>query len=217
MENKILRNSTFKSELIKNARCVGKYDFPMLKKSTNVATKAIPFDKANNASDKNQWVHFYIDDYRFERLWNRPNRYLNMLKSFNGVIGTDFSVYTQMPLSMQIWNTYRNRILSFWMQNNGIDVIPNVVWGLENTYEFCFDGIPKGSTVAISKNGCIQDKTDRYYFKKGLIKMLEIINPNIVMVYSNMPNDIFETHTHQGVHFVNIPNYHVTLRKRGGI
>lgn len=136
-----------------------------------------------------------------------------MLKSFNGIIGTDFSVYTQMPLSMQIWNTFRNRALSFWFQKNGLDVIPNVVWGLENTYDFCFDGIPHNGTVAISTNGCIRDKVDRYYFKKGLIKMLETINPKTVIVYSNMPNDIFRTYIEGGVDFVNIPNYHDIIRQ----
>ncbi len=120
-----------------------------------------------------------------------------------------------MPLSMQIWNTYRNRALSFWMQNNGINVIPNVVWGHENTYEFCFDGIQRGSTVSISTNGCIRNKADRYYFKKGLLKMLETIAPETVIVYSNMPNDIFENSIKKGINFINIPNYHDTIRKRG--
>lgn len=214
MKSKRLAN-IFKTALVQNATFVGKYDFPMLKKTTSIATKAIPFDKVSKTVDKRQWVHFFIDDYRFERFWNNHNKYLSMLKMFIGVIGTDFSVYTQMPLSMQIWNTYRNRALAFWMQNNGIDVIPNVVWGVENTYDFCFDGIPIGGTVAISTNGCIRDKVDRYYFKKGLIKMLETIHPKTVIVYSNMPDDIFEKSIRENVDFINISNYHDAIRKRG--
>ena len=28
--------------------------------------------------------------------------------------------------------------------------IPTISWGLENTFDFCFNGIEKGSTVAVS-------------------------------------------------------------------
>ena len=155
------RVDVFNAELIKNARLVGQYDFPLLSKSISIATKAVPFDKASITKDRNQWVHFYIYDQRFERIWREPKRYLPMLKSYQGVISTDFSVYTAMPLSMQIWNTYRNRALAFWLQENGVDIIPNVQWGDERSYSFCFDGIPKGSTVAVSTNGCIKNRLDK--------------------------------------------------------
>ena len=204
----------FRSELIKNARLVGQYDFPLLLKSTCIATKAVPFDKASKTKDKNQWVHFYIDDHRFECVWRDPNRYLPMLKSYQGVISTDFSVYTDMPLAMQIWNTYRNRAIAFWLQNNSVDVIPNIGWGDERSYSFCFDGIPKGSTVAISTNGCIRDKRDRFYFKKGLGKMIEVIKPSAVINYSNMPDDIFLPFIEQGHKIIGIENYYDTLRRK---
>ena len=209
----------FHSLLVENAKFAGKYDFPLLKGTSSIATQAIPFDKVSKTTNKNQWVHFYIDDYRFERLWTNPNKYLNVLKKFKGVIATDFSVYTKMPLAMQIWNTYRNRAISFWLQDNGVDVIPNVVWGLENTYDFCFDGIPKGGTVAISTNGCIKDKTSRYYFKKGLGKMIEVVSPKTIVVYSYMPNDIFQEYKsrYANIDFLNIPNFHYTMRKRDDV
>lgn len=206
--------NSFKMELVKGARLVGDYDFPMLAPSTGLATRAIPFDKASKTKDRNQWVHFYIDDHRFEGIWSDPNRYLPMLKSYDGVISTDFSVYTNLPLSMQIWNTYRNRALAFWLQSNGIDVIPNVQWGDERSYAFCFDGIPKGSTVAISTNGCISSKHDRFYFKKGLHKMIEAVKPAAIINYSNMPDDIFAPVIAQGQKIIGIENYYDTLRRK---
>lgn len=122
--------------------------------------RAIPFDKALKATDYRQWIHFYTDDRRFECVWNNPKAYLRRFKQFDGCLSADFSLYRDMLLSMQIWNTYRNRTLTFWMQSNQINVIPNVQWGDERSYDFCFDGIPKNAVVAISTNGCIQEKTD---------------------------------------------------------
>lgn len=116
----------FKAALVKGAKLVGKYELPLLSLSTFIPKRAIPFDKAATASDRKQWVHFYTDDYRYERIWNFPQRYLQMLSSFEGVITPDFSVYIDLPLAMQIWNTYRNRALAYWLQHCHIPIVPNV-------------------------------------------------------------------------------------------
>jgi len=81
-----------------------------------------------------------------------------MLKECKGVIGPDYSIYTDSPMEEQIWNTYRNRVLSYWMQQNGIEVIPNVWWGKSATYEFCFDGIPKGALLLLEQMGVFEMK-----------------------------------------------------------
>ena len=96
----------FRSFLVQGAEFVGKYDFPMLRPTAYTPTKAIPFDKIKSVSDKNQWVHFYLDDYRFECLWNRPKQYLNLLRSFEGKITSDFSIFTYLK-AMQM----KNRII----------------------------------------------------------------------------------------------------------
>jgi len=202
-------------DLLKGATLAGKYGMPMLRQSKATTTEAIPFHDSYKGKGKGKWVHFYIHDSHFNCIWNNPNRYLEMLKSFKGVISTDFSLYIDTPFGMQIWNTLRNRILAYWMQQEGIEVIPNVRWGKEDTYEFCFDGIPQGGTVAIGTNGCIQDKEDRFDFKYGLAKMLEDIKPQTVIVYGTMPNDIFDEHLNKGIEFINIKHQFITTRKGG--
>lgn len=209
-----LKENALKSNLVKNAEFVGKYDFPMLKKTTKIPSKAIPFDQLNASTDYKQWVHFYIDDYKFERIWNNLDRYIQTFKKFYGIIGTDFSTYMDMPLAQQIWNLYRNRVISHYLQENGIDVIPNVQWGTEETYEYCFDGIPSGGTVAVSTNGCIKDKLNRYYFQKGLEKMVEVLQPTTIVNYSYMPDDIFGKYKDCGTKFVHLENYNNIAKGR---
>ena len=209
-----LKENALKSNLVKNAEFVGRYDFPMLKRTTKIPSKAIPFDRINATTDYKQWVHFYIDDYKFERIWNNLDRYMQTFKKFYGIIGTDFSTYMDMPLAQQIWNLYRNRVISHYLQENGIDVIPNVQWGTEETYEYCFDGIPSGGTVAVSTNGCIKDKLNRYYFQKGLEKMLEVLQPTTIVNYSYMPDDIFGKYKECGINFIHLENYHNTAKGR---
>lgn len=208
------KNDVFKAWTVRGAEFTGIYEFPMLKPCLIKPERAIPFAQAMKTTVKNQWVHFYIDDLKFECVWNNPKAYLKRLKTFDGVISPDYSIYRDMPLSMQIWNTYRNRALSYWMQSKGINVIPNVRWGDERTYEFCFDGITKNSIVAISTNGCIQNKTNRHYFKQGLQVMVDTLAPQTIVNYSYTPDDIFLPYKEAGIEIIQIPNWIDTIRKK---
>ena len=92
---------------------------------------------------------------------------LDKLKKFKGVISPDFSLYRNMPLVMQMWNTYRGRAVACWLQNNGVEIIPNVRFGDERTFSFCFDGVEENKTVAVGTHGCIKRKEDKIFFKNA--------------------------------------------------
>ena len=51
---------------------------------------------------------------------------------------------------LQLYNVFRNRWCGAYFASKGMRVVPTVSWGEENTFDFCFMGIPKGSTVAVS-------------------------------------------------------------------
>jgi len=208
------RYDTFNSQLVQGATFVGQYEFPALTPCLAKPRRAIPFAEVKDSTKRRKWVHFYSHDYTFEKLWQNPKEYLELLKSFQGVISPDFSVYRELPLSMQVWNTYRNRALAYWLQQNGLNVIPNVRWGDERTYAFCFDGIPKYSPVAISTNGCIRNDLDRQYFKAGLRKMVAVLMPSVIINYSYTPDDIFKPYKKAGIEIVQLSNWHDIVRGR---
>lgn len=201
------RTDVFKSGFVTDAHFSPVYEFPWLKRTPHKPDKAIPFDKATRSNKHDHWVHFYIHDKQFECVWNNPKQYLNLLQRFGGVITPDFSLYRELPLAMQIWNTYRNRAIAYWLQRNGVNIIPNIRWGDERTYAFAFEGIEQGGTVAVSTNGCIQKKLDRHYFAKGLAKMVKVVKPDAIVNYSYTPDDIFAHYKSQGIEIIQIQNY----------
>ena len=88
---------------------------------------------------------------------------------------------------MQLYNTFRNRWCGAYWADIGLRVIPTVSWGNENTFDFCFLGIPKGSTVAVSTymvsehdNRCEQKE----FFMKGYQEMLRRIEPERIICYN---------------------------------
>ena len=132
---------------------------------------------SKSCKDFDCWVVFYEHDEKFERFWNNPKAYLEKLKKFNGVISPDYSLYRSMPLVMQEWNTYRGRALAAWLQGNGVEIIPNVRFNDERTYDFCFDGIEKNKTVAIGTHGCLKSKEDKLYFELGQAVLVSKLTP----------------------------------------
>lgn len=192
----------FHAFLVKNASFDGIYEIPCIKGSKNIPTKIISFSKAISSTDYDCWVMFYEHDTKFTRIWNTPNKYIPILKKFKGIISPDFSLYRDMPLSMQIWNTYRGKAFAHFCEVNGIDVIPNVRFSDNRSFNFCFLGIPKNGIVSVGTHGCIQNKLDRHYFKIGLQKLVETLSPNTIIVYGSAPNDIFSICVSQGINIV---------------
>lgn len=186
---------TFKTFLVENASFDGSLEIPIIKKESSIPNELIPFSKCISSKNHNCWIHFYEDDVMFERIWNNPEKYLGILKRYNGVISPDFSIYRDFPLVMQQWNTYRNRAIGSWLQQNGIKVIPNLRFGDKRTYSFCCLGIEKGSVIAVGTHGTMKNKEDKAIFVEGLEFAINKIRPSAIIVYGSAPNDVFEKYS----------------------
>lgn len=163
--------------------CEGFYQMPKLKKCTYVPDQLIDFNEAVNSSYHKAGVHFFIDDYRFERLWNQPEKYINILKKFDCVFTPDFSLYMDMPMAMKIWNIYRQRLIGQILQSAGMNVIPTVSWAEPETYQFCFDGIPHGGVVATSTVGIMKNEKAKAIFMDGMAAMIDKVRPSMILMY----------------------------------
>jgi hypothetical protein len=135
-------------------------------------------------------VNWYIDDEKFLRVWNAPDRYTDHLKCFESVCGLDFSINTQMPLVMQMWNKYRSMALDWYLTLNGITVIPNVNIIPYEGREWLLDGLPRHSTVCCSTNGRVRTKWAREEFCQGFYEMCERLEPTRVVVVGILPDEL---------------------------
>lgn len=218
MTNEKFNNNydVFHSYLVEDADYEGYIELPKIKTSNLIPQKLVPFSKAMSKSwtDFDCWVMFYEHDVKFERLWNNPKQYLEKLKKFKGVISPDFSLYRNMPLVMQQWNAYRSRALAVWFQNNGIEVVPNIRFNDERTYDFCFDGIEKFKTIAVGTHGCIKNKIDKDYFKKGLAELVKRLSPKTIIVYGATPDDIFKVYKDAGIEIISFESDFSKSRKQ---
>lgn len=170
---------------------VGKYDIPQInptyENEIGEINEWIGFNYV--LSDKNpegKAVHFFIDDYQFQRLWNNPEKYMEKLAKYEAVLTPDFSPYADMPLATQIFNHYRKHWVGALMQEYGVKVIPTIRASKdERSLDFYLDGEPYGGVVCISSMWT-SDKDDRDYFLNKEFKgMVEKLNPEKIYVYGN--------------------------------
>lgn len=131
-------------------------------------------------------LHFFLDDYRFETAWSSPERLLPRVKAVGATLTPDFSLWRDMPRPAQVWNVYRNRWCGAYWQSEGVEVIPTACWGTSDTFDFCFDGIPSGSTVAISSMGIRSSVLDIELFRDGVKELISRTQPQRVLAYGQL-------------------------------
>lgn len=181
------RERTFESTNLNDVdlnRTAGKWQMPVIRAVKYVPRDLISFNYVLSAkSGFERGVHFYIDDYQFERIWNAPHQYIEPLSKFECVLTPDFSLYTEMPVAMQMWNIYRSRLVGQIMQDAGLTVIPTLSWCRAVSFEFCFDGIQPGGTVSVSTIGVKQNKEATQLWWAGMDEAMKRLNPSHVVVY----------------------------------
>ena len=212
----------FNPELVKRAGFDGILEIPRIPPPEEmiIPRALIPFSQRNRSRDCSEFLVFYENDENFADLLHRPQAYAEDLKRFPGMISPDCSLYRDMPLCLQIVNTYRNRAVGHYFRRLGMNVIPNVRWGDERSYEadflpekFAFLGVPENSIVAVGTYGCIKSRENREYFRAGLAAMLETLKPRIVLVYGAMPESVFGPFA-GAARFVRYPDW-ISSRKGG--
>lgn len=159
------------------------WQMPMIKNDNFIPKKLIGFNYAKTSKEKDVGIHFFIDDYQFERIWNNIDKYIEILSEYECVLSPEFSLYWEMPLPMKIWNTYRNRFVGSYLQQYGITVIPTVCWADETTFDFCFCGIEKGSIVAVETNGVKEKEETLNRWKAGMTELIKRIEPSTILIY----------------------------------
>ena len=196
--------------------------------ATVLPTKLISFTEAKTIYNKrkyekdfymNAFVHFYIDDYKFDGvggIWNDSKKAFEILKHFEGIITPDFSTCLDFPEPLKLWNTYRMRAFGYWYGKQGGAVINNVRWGTEETFDYCFKGIPTNSVVAIGTVASgLKQKLNYKIFATGFQKMLEFLKPKTIIVYGSANYKCFEE-VRQDVEIIEFRS-RKDLAMRGGI
>lgn len=205
-----MQHNCFENQDLMQFPCVGFYGIPEMQPTQTTGDKMLRFMDWKEIDDPENYIaHFYYDDYKFIAAWREPDKYIEKLRKFKAVVSPDFSLYTDFPRALQILSCYRRQWCGAYWQHLGIDVIPDVVWGDKESFNFCFEGIPKHSTVAVSTVGVKNDKDWNNkignMFKAGYDEMLNRLEPTTILFYGDMIDGL------EG-NIIRIPSYYEQKR-----
>ena len=180
-----IEKAKHKRLLVRNEfRGVGKYNIPVVRKQFIDLNKILFEDftksKANDDENAEKTLHFFMHDWKFDKVYDKLDDEVEKIKQYYATLTPDFSLFTDMPLALQIQSVFKNRWCGAYWQSIGIRVIPTVAWGDERSFEFCFDGVEEGSVVAVCtyyRENCEDD------FMPGYEEMLKRIKPSAIICY----------------------------------
>lgn len=159
---------------------------------TDLPNRIIAFHEAMSVSqtDYDAIVHFYVSDDRFIRLFREPEKYVPKLKKYKYVLSPDMSQYLEMPYFSRYANNCHNKAMAQYLQRQGVHIIANVTWSQPDSYDYCFAGIPCGTTIAINSNGVNASSDSKYLWYQGYEEALRRLQPTRIIRYGQkMPSE----------------------------
>ena len=126
---------------------VGLWEFPLVKKQQidygSVELISCSDISYHDTINLNKGIHHFVDDYRFEKHYNNPDKFLSLYSKYRFVLTPDYSLYSEMNKWRQIESIGKSRWVGAKWQKEGLTVIPTVSWSQPSSFSFCFDGIEK--------------------------------------------------------------------------
>ena len=188
------------------------YGIPDIKpEHLNISTlsTAVSFNIAmSSKAPETIGCHFFVPDYQFKRLWVSPDKYTAGMLKYKFVCAPDYSLYTDYPQALQIYNHYRKHWLAAYWQDKGQTVIPTIAWSDERSFDWCFDGEPKEATVAVSSVGTQVHKESKRLFMLGFERMIEELKPKEMLFYGDIPADALQLIEQAKTSVCNIKAFH---------
>ena len=130
--------------------------------------------------------------------------YEEILKNVKGIISADFNLYRNYSDEVLIRNCRKNRLVDYALQQVGVPMIPAAGFAGESSWKWCFDSLPKNSTVAVTTN-TLYDKEAKRLFVDGINAMVKKIQPPAIVVCGKCPDWIEKKFS--DIQVFEIPNY----------
>lgn len=158
----------------------------------------------NKNYHENSFIHCCIDDQKFdgenEGIWKKWKFFYSVASHFDGITGIDFSTNADFPEPVKRFQLYKMRVIEHGAIQRAIPVIPNARWGTQETWNYCFDGLPESSTLCIGAVGsglnCLENRS---LFEMGLRELIKQKKPRALVVIGSAKYQIFQEAQDKGI------------------
>jgi len=114
-------------------------------------------------------LHTFVDDYRQEFVWRRPQEGLLMALAAGVCTAPDFTVWLDEPPEWRAFQAWRSAVVAGYWQANGVDVLPVVSFG-----SGCERFVRPGSTWAVRAPGRGSDAARWADRLQGFVELAQV-------------------------------------------
>ncbi|MDO5295157.1 MAG: DUF4417 domain-containing protein [bacterium] len=198
-------------EILAGAKFAGTLEIPVVERPSKIVIPDTPVPFSQHAQCQNQNAFLVISepDVNFSDILRNPEPYCQIANNYAGIITLEPALFTGAKLAEQIAVTQRNRTLAHCFQRHCVEVIPHLRWKDKNSYtatvlpdKIALIGLPLNSIVALETNSCLNSDMDKLRLQLGLQAVLEELQPQIILIFGAMPDEVFSNFQHDTV-FVN--------------
>jgi hypothetical protein len=128
---------------------------------------------------------FYVDDSRFDCLWDEPEIYVAKLINLGirMAIAPNYSIWSDSPRAVQLWAVYRARWVARYFQEAGIAVIPDLNWSDDQSFDYCLLGVPKNPRSAAVQIQTVRSTREMKACISGLKRCVSEVAPEKLLIY----------------------------------
>lgn len=164
------------------------HGFPVVQPYTpeNFDYEVRPFTRRRQYRGPNVAYHNFANDDALEYpFWrNLEQTVHDMTVSYTScVIAPDFSMYVDMPMAVNIYNVYRQRLATAYGQRCGLEVVPVASWGDANSLSYCFEGLPTDSFIAVCGIGHNHCAAATRLWEYAIRTLVEQKQPRAIIIY----------------------------------
>lgn len=105
--------------------------------------------------------HFYVDDFKFNKLWDDPNKAL--VSDSVCIVEINFTINDQMPYPVALYRIYQKRWIARYWQERGLRIFVDLN-APANYMDLNWEGVPAGwSAFATSATDSRLDELEAQY------------------------------------------------------
>lgn len=158
-------------------------EIPVLRLDMQATTCDIPFvcygeQKRTFKMEGNGTLHFYTDDYRFNTVYDHPEKIL--IHNPRNIVEPNYSLFNETPLAFGLQSIYKKRAIARLLQEVGIRVFVD----LNVANKFCaynLVGVPMGWSSFCTRG--YNDRLNALEFEYKLAQHIAGGNPMTFVVY----------------------------------
>ena len=177
----------FKFSLAKESLRFG--DIPPIRGCDKVPQCLVSITDLKRMRWSGAFVQSFKDDYKFDTrngvLYDTGSIARMLRKKRMGMLTPDFSTFADSHPEICRWNLFRSRLVGYELEQQGIDVIPTLMWWDDESAERAAWGLVPGRTYAVSTINVAGSRQSRRRFSERIRRICADLKPRTLLVYGS--------------------------------